>query len=286
MKIISEAKIRITLVLTLCCLFSAAAARASGADPSFLSIHLASFKSLENTNRHVNSLKHRGKVVFWKKVTLAGKGTFYRVYVGRFADWASATAYWNALKTEGAVSYFGIHRFSELPLAETVKMPVSKDGLPAPKQGSEAKSPRSGPRFVDNGDGTVTDHQTGLMWARNGWRFEFLSAVNWWDAQKRCRGFNLAGYGDWRLPDIDEWRSLIDPQKEYPALVEGHPFVNIIAHMPYWTRSDFTYGAEKGPANQAFTVMMFYGSINHQSKKDSAFILPVRSVTDRDDPKR
>ena len=61
------------------------------------------------------------------------------------------------------------------------------------------------PKYVDNGDGTVTDLVTGLMWQRDpGVKMTFDEAIAGADA------FSLAGYDDWRLPTIKELYSLID----------------------------------------------------------------------------
>ena len=112
-------------------------------------------------------------------------------------------------------------------------------------------------------------------------RLDFLSAVNWWEAKEKCRDFRLQGHSDWRLPTVEEWKSLIDPAQQHPALVTPHPFENIIAHMPYWTATDFTFSgieAPSKPALRAYTVLMYYGTLNHQRKKERAFVLPVRFV--------
>lgn len=55
-------------------------------------------------------------------------------------------------------------------------------------------------RFVDNGDGTVTDTKRKLMWQQgdNG------REVTFGEAQEYCRTLRLAGHGDWRLPDPTE----------------------------------------------------------------------------------
>jgi len=128
-------------------------------------------------------------------------------------------------------------------------------------------------RFIDNRDGTVTDTKTNLMWIKNGWRLDFVSAVTWWEAIKKCETFRLGGHSDWGLPTKEEWNSLIDSTQQCPALVEPNPFENIIVHMPYWSKSDLA----KYPI-QAYTVMLYSGNVNHQNKKDPAFILPVRSI--------
>ena len=246
------------------------------AERVFYSIHFASFKNLENANRQVNSLKEKGKMVFWDKFDVPGKGQFYRVYLGRFSKREDAVAFWEKLNALGAVNYFGVHRFNETmePEKETKDREVTANRATSVK---ETKT-----RFVDNLDGTITDTQTNLMWIKNGWRLDFLSAETWMDAQKLCKNFNLGGYGDWRLPSIEEWKTLIDTNYENPALVEPNPFENIIGHMPYWTQTEYTYGRDYTPSKasplESYTVMLYSGSINHQKKSERAFVLPVRST--------
>jgi hypothetical protein len=60
--------------------------------------------------------------------------------------------------------------------------------------------------FSDNGDGTVTDNATGLMWmqADNG------EGILWKDALSYAENLDYAGYSDWRLPDVKELQSIVD----------------------------------------------------------------------------
>jgi hypothetical protein len=55
-------------------------------------------------------------------------------------------------------------------------------------------------RFVDNGDGTVTDTRRKIMWQKgdNG------KEVTFEEAQEYCKNLRLGGYADWRLPKADE----------------------------------------------------------------------------------
>jgi hypothetical protein len=55
-------------------------------------------------------------------------------------------------------------------------------------------------RFVDNGDGTVTDTKQNLMWQKgdNGKEVSFV------EAESYCKSLRLGGYADWRLPNPDE----------------------------------------------------------------------------------
>jgi hypothetical protein len=61
-------------------------------------------------------------------------------------------------------------------------------------------------KFTDNGNGTITDSATGLMWMQN----DNGSAILWEDALSYAENFSFAGYSDWRLPDVKELQSLVD----------------------------------------------------------------------------
>jgi hypothetical protein len=66
--------------------------------------------------------------------------------------------------------------------------------------------------FVDNGDGTITDRATGLMWQRSG----SSKAVSWRSAKlyvDELNGTQFAGHSDWRLPTIEELASLVEREK-------------------------------------------------------------------------
>lgn len=60
--------------------------------------------------------------------------------------------------------------------------------------------------FVNNNNGTITDKATGLMWATadNG------KGVEWKDALVYAKNSKLAGYSDWRLPNVKELQSIVD----------------------------------------------------------------------------
>ena len=71
--------------------------------------------------------------------------------------------------------------------------------------------------LVDNGDGTVTDNITGLMWQKDGSRY----AVNYSyveDHVNKINGEKFARYSDWRLPTIEECASLLKNKKKGGAL--------------------------------------------------------------------
>ena len=65
-------------------------------------------------------------------------------------------------------------------------------------------------RFINHGDGTVTDTITGLMWAAkdNGY------PINWKDARSYCQNYSDGGHTDWRMPTLSELASLYDPKEK------------------------------------------------------------------------
>ena len=74
-----------------------------------------------------------------------------------------------------------------------------------PFYGQDAQHDGPQPAYRDNGDGTVTDLNTGLMWQQDPG-----DKVTWDAAVAGANSFNLAGYTDWRLPTVKELYSLID----------------------------------------------------------------------------
>ncbi len=63
--------------------------------------------------------------------------------------------------------------------------------------------------YVDNGDGTILDDATGLVWDQNdsGMGLNWGSALQWVQ-QKNAQKY--LGYDDWRLPNIKELQSIVD----------------------------------------------------------------------------
>ncbi|MCB1121696.1 MAG: DUF1566 domain-containing protein [Verrucomicrobiae bacterium] len=61
-------------------------------------------------------------------------------------------------------------------------------------------------QFNDNGDGTVTDKATGLMWQKA----DSGTGMDWKAALACAHSLRLAGFDDWRLPDAKELQSIVD----------------------------------------------------------------------------
>jgi len=61
----------------------------------------------------------------------------------------------------------------------------------------------------DNGDGTVTDTRTGLMWPKDGTGkgYNYRSTKTWALALDWANSLDFANYTDWRIPNINELKS-------------------------------------------------------------------------------
>jgi hypothetical protein len=97
--------------------------------------------------------------------------------------------------------------------------------------GQDAHYQGTQPSYVDNGDGTVTDLNTGLMWQQIPG-----DKLTWADAVAGADSCSLAGYDDWRLPTIKELYSLID--------FNGITGMSVDTSVPYIDTHyfDFEYG--------------------------------------------
>ena len=72
-------------------------------------------------------------------------------------------------------------------------------------------------RFIDNGDGTVTDRNTQLMWMQDDSYIIFKRFVIYSAAKKflaKINGDSFAGHSDWRIPSKEEAHSLYYREKE------------------------------------------------------------------------
>ena len=68
--------------------------------------------------------------------------------------------------------------------------------------------------FVDNGDGTISDNATGLMWSQD----DSGEGMDWKTALAYAEAAATAGYDDWRLPNAKELQSIAEYSGVFPAI--------------------------------------------------------------------
>jgi len=127
-------------------------------------------------------------------------------------------------------------------------------------------------RFVDNGDGTVTDTATRLMWAAkdNG------RDVTWDQAVVYCENYGGGGHADWRMPTMDELKSLYD--KGSSQEIEcGFWKVNVAPQIDLTCM--FVWSSEKREGSNACSFLFNSGFERIHDIKDSYLerALPVRA---------
>ena len=121
--------------------------------------------------------------------------------------------------------------------------------------------------FVDNGDGTITDLSTGLMWMMyDSGYLEDDGAMNWEDALDWAENLDYAGYTDWKLPNAKELQSIVDytrsPDTTHSAAIdplfqatEIETILSAAGYAYYWTSTTHLDG--RNP--EAWAVYVSFG---------------------------
>ncbi len=172
-----------------------------------------------------------------------------------------------------------------------------------------AGAPWPSPRFTDNGNGTVSDDLTGLIWlkdadctdtvggiARDGGPIDWASALAWCNrlSSGKCGLTDNSAAGDWRLPNIVELRSLVDYSRHDPALPAGHPFVNVRSIWywssttnPVYTAGAYNVGMSRGSVHVGGKSPAAFGAGRVENKRDARLgVWPVRGGRGLSEPRR
>ncbi|EQA61491.1 DUF1566 domain-containing protein [Leptospira alexanderi] len=131
--------------------------------------------------------------------------------------------------------------------------------------------------FVNNGNGTVTDQNTGLLWSQCSEGQAGVgcaggsSDLDWTAALNACDVLNLAGRTNWRLPNANELLSIVDFNNNNPA-------INVVSfpntpNSNYWTSTTYENNTFFAVSISSTTGSLFTG-LNDKNQT-----LKVRCVT-------
>lgn len=101
----------------------------------------------------------------------------------------------------------------------------------------------SGNRFINNGDGTITDNATGLIWVANPASAGVGGTYTWDNAIAACKNLKFAGYSNWRLPNIKELVSIVDYGAHNPTINTAYFTSQSLLFWSSTTSACYTSGA-------------------------------------------
>ena len=97
--------------------------------------------------------------------------------------------------------------------------------------------------FFDNGDGTVSDNATGLMWSQD----DSGEGMDWEAALAYAEAATTAGYDDWRLPNAKELQSIADYSGVLPAIDTSVFNLTVLTNIKGQTDYPFYWSSTSNP---------------------------------------
>ncbi len=181
-----------------------------------------------------------------------------------------------------------MHTLEDIYQAVISSAPVEKTGQATSYNSRDDGDLKNGvtwptPRFAKNGDGTVTDNLTGLIWMKDA---GYFNRMEWPSALNACHFLkngtagltDSSAVGDWHLPNVKELQSLVHYGFINPSLPNtagtgrwshGEPFDDMRTF--YW--SSTTHG---NSTSRAWRVVFHYGEMHALVKSAMADVWCVR----------
>ena len=131
--------------------------------------------------------------------------------------------------------------------------------------GANVSVPNTPAQFKNNGDGTVTDNDTQFMWQQ----IDDGIKRNWAQATSYCQNLKLGGHGGWRLPTTEEFKTIIDTERENPSI--DTTYFPRTKSEDYWTCA--TNGNVK---TNAWVIGFHNGRMTNDFKTNNYYVRCVR----------
>jgi hypothetical protein len=154
-------------------------------------------------------------------------------------------------------------------------------------------------RYRDNGDGTITDRRTKLMWEKKGddgglhdkdnsytWSDDGSGSETIWDWLQEINaenGTGFAGHDDWRIPNVRELQSMVDYGQYNPAVdpvfnTNCTPGVDVVQGSCQLANNGWTSTTSAGFPDLAWLVNFITGEVydTNGAKVNGTFVRAVR----------
>lgn len=217
-----------------------------------------------------------GKRVIIKRMSMIREGRFKRQLLWMATGClsilvlfllASSIFAFNLPDTGQTKCYRGVSPYDEIPCAGTMQDGDYNINLMS---------------FNDNGNDTVTDNNTGLIWQKrdyNGYYANWYKASGTYDAtynpssQNICGNLVLGGQSDWRLPSKLELMSLVNYGVPSYGLKINTTYFPNAEPWGYYTATTFA-----GNPDEAWGVSFNNGGVGVSNKSSKNFIRCVRGT--------
>jgi hypothetical protein len=120
--------------------------------------------------------------------------------------------------------------------------------------------------FTDNGNETITDNNTKLIWQKA----VTTDKYTWAGADDHCRSLSLGGKSDWRLPTVIELTSIVDYGQGDPS-INGIYFPNTPFDDFFWTSTKWA-----DSPSSAWYIYFNYGYTNYLEGSYEIYVRCVR----------
>ncbi len=173
------------------------------------------------------------------------------------------------------------HAFKLPDTGQTKCYDVSGGVIPCDNTGQDGDYIINPMSYTDNGNGTVTDNNTGLLWQKcsvgqDSTTCSGTASTRTWDqATSACTVLNLGGHQTgWRLPTKTELINIVDYSTWYPAINDTY-FPNTVPTGYYWSST-----TPATASAYAFLVSSNNGWVGQMAKSNDSSVYPshVRCV--------
>lgn len=167
---------------------------------------------------------------------------------------------------------------------------IDSIGPPAPFESPPYVAPpppKSHLDFIDNGDGTLTETRSNLMWAKSDSYADLGTCLNWFDSMHYAKNLRTGGYENWRVPSMKELGWIVDATKENVMAWDHDPGFPLYLDEKFADGAAYWYWAEDHEdtdLNQCCALSIYFvtgiTNIRRFIYCENGGVRPVRNITE------